>query len=102
MAGKMFAGTMEEMDLVERHIMMLKATRENEPVGIIRLSELLNIPRHKVRYSLRLLEQDGLIKATPGGAMVTDRYDAFMAELSAQLDEVVERVDRLRQQIPEK
>lgn len=100
MPGKMFAGTMDEMDLIERHILMLKATKENEPVGIIRLSELLNIPRHKVRYSLRLLERDGLIKATPEGAMVTDRYDEFMAELSDRLDELDARVERIRGQIP--
>lgn len=102
MAGKMFAGTMEEMDLVERHILMLKATRENEPVGIIRLSEILNIPRHKVRYSLRLLEQDGLIRATPEGAVVTDRYNEFMNDLSTQLDSVVVRINRLREQVPRK
>ncbi|MDD2626163.1 MAG: hypothetical protein PHI87_01265 [Candidatus Methanomethylophilus sp.] len=102
MAGKMFAGTMEEMDLVERHILMLKATRENEPVGIIRLSEILNIPRHKVRYSLRLLEQDGLIRATPEGAVVTDRYNEFMNDLSTQLDSVVVRINRLREQVSRK
>jgi len=102
MAGKMFAGTMEEMDLVERHILMLKATRENETVGIIRLSEILNIPRHKVRYSLRLLEQDGLIRATPEGAVVTDRYNEFMNDLSTQLDSVVVRINRLREQVSRK
>ena len=46
----------DELELLERHIMMLKATKENQPIGIIRLSEILNIPKHKVRYSLRLLE----------------------------------------------
>ena len=43
MSGEMFSGTIGEMDLVERHILMLKATKENQPVGIIRLSELLGI-----------------------------------------------------------
>jgi len=100
MPGKMFAGTMDEMDLIERHILMLKATKDNQPVGIIRLSELLNIPRHKVRYSLRLLERDGLIKATPEGATVTDRYEEFMTELSDRLDELDARVELIRRQIP--
>src|SRR5216117_4552215 len=39
---------------------MHKAIMENQPIGIIRLSELLNFPQHKVRYSLRILEQEGL------------------------------------------
>src|SRR5207237_1039593 len=47
---------------------MLKAIMENQPIGIIRLSELLNFPQHKVRYSLRLLEQAGLITSSPEGA----------------------------------
>ena len=39
----------DELELLERHILMLKITKENQPVGIIRLSEILDIPKHKVR-----------------------------------------------------
>jgi len=39
-----------EIDLLQRHVQMLKAIMENEPIGIIRLSELLDFPQHKVRY----------------------------------------------------
>src|SRR5438046_127406 len=41
---------------------MLKAIMENQPIGIIRLSELLNFPQHNVRYSHRILAQEALIK----------------------------------------
>ena len=44
---EIFSGTMAEMDLIERHILMLKVTKENQPVGIIRLSELTGLPKHK-------------------------------------------------------
>ncbi len=101
MTGEMFSGTFEEMDLIERHILMLKATKENQPVGIIRLSELLGIPKHKVRYSLRLLERDGLITATQEGAVVTDRYDEFMEKLSARLDDIVDRINEIRDEVTE-
>lgn len=36
-----------EVKLLERHVAMLKAIIENQPIGIIRLSELLNVPQHK-------------------------------------------------------
>ncbi len=101
MTGEMFSGTFEEMDLIERHILMLKATKENQPVGIIRLSELLGIPKHKVRYSLRLLERDGLITATQEGAVVTEKYDEFMEKLSARLDDIVDRINEIRDEVTE-
>ncbi len=99
-AGKVFDKTTEEMDLLERHLVMLKATKENQPVGIIRLSEILGMPKHKVRYSLRLLEQDGLIVATPDGAVVTERYAEFMQELSEHLGVLESRISDIRSEIP--
>ncbi|MCQ2085036.1 MAG: hypothetical protein MJZ21_02670 [archaeon] len=99
MSGEMFSGTLEEMALIERHILMLKATKENQPVGIIKLSELLDIPKHKVRYSLRLLERDGLIVATQDGAIVTEKYEQFMNELSEKLDQIINRVNEIRDEV---
>ena len=96
MSDELFSGTMAEMDLVERHILMLKATQENQPVGIIRLSEITGIPRHKVRYSLRLLERNRLILATQEGAVVTERYGDFMREVSDRLDSIQARADEIR------
>ena len=86
----------EDMDLLERHISILKTVRENQPVGLIRLSEMTGIPKHRVRYSLKLLEQQGIILATPEGAMVSDRYDAFMSEISAYIDGLASRIEGLR------
>lgn len=99
MTDELFSGTMSEMDLVERHIMLLKATKKYQPVGIIRLSDITGIPKHKVRYSLRLLERDGLIEATPDGATVTDRYDEFMNEVSERLDGIQSRAEEIRSQL---
>jgi predicted transcriptional regulator len=98
--AKMLAKTMEEIDLMERHLEMLKVTMKYQPVGIIRLSEILDMPKHKVRYSLRLLEQNGLIVATTEGAMVTDKYDQFMIELSTYLDRLEKRISEVRAEIP--
>ena len=85
-----------ELELIERHVMMLKATKENQPIGIIRLSEILGIPKHKVRYSLRLLENEGLISPSTEGARVTERYDEFMADVERSLNDLEERIEHLR------
>ncbi|MBQ8179426.1 MAG: hypothetical protein IJ026_03140 [Candidatus Methanomethylophilaceae archaeon] len=71
----------EEFELLERHIMILKTVRDNQPVGLIRLSEMTGIAKHKIRYSLKLLEGEGIIRATPEGAVVTDKYGDFMESI---------------------
>ena len=90
----------DELELLERHILMLKITKENQPVGIIRLSEILDIPKHKVRYSLRLLEKEGLISPSTEGARVTERYDEYMKDVESKLDDIVEMVERLKKELP--
>ncbi|MFA5452181.1 MAG: hypothetical protein WC248_01220 [Candidatus Methanomethylophilaceae archaeon] len=89
-----------ELELMERHIKMLKVTKDYQPIGIIRLSEILDIPKHKVRYSLRLLEQEGLISPSTEGARVTDRYDDYMQEVSEQLDKLISMIERLKKEVP--
>src|SRR5436853_46460 len=85
-----------EVKLLQRHVAMLKAIMENQPIGIIRLSELLNFPQHKVRYSLRILEQEGLIKPSPEGAVTTDKLEEFLDYLKGVLDSMSSTVQELR------
>ncbi len=89
----------EEQELLRRHIRILKVVMDNEPVGIIKLSELTDYPQHKVRYSLRVLEQEGLIEPTPMGAKATERVEAFIPELSNLLDQMQKTVEELRASI---
>ena len=85
-----------EVDLLCRHVQMLQAIMEHEPIGIIRLSEQLNIPQHKVRYSLRILEQEGLIQPSPDGAIITDKVQVFLDHLKEILDSLSQTVKELR------
>jgi predicted transcriptional regulator len=85
-----------EVRLLQRHVAMLKAIMENQPIGIIRLSELLSFPQHKVRYSLRILEQEGLIKPSPEGAVTTDKLEEFLDYLKGVLDSMSTTVVELR------
>ena len=95
------SGAYKEIELIERHIRMLYATKMNQPVGIIRLSEILDLPRHKVRYSLRILEKDGVIVATPEGAVVSDRYDSFMRETNEYLAHLINRIGEVKNLVPD-
>ncbi|NLI74640.1 MAG: hypothetical protein GX369_07755 [Euryarchaeota archaeon] len=88
-----------EIELLQRHVHMLKAIRENEPIGIIRLSELLNHPQHKVRYSMRILEQEGLIQPSPEGAVTTEEAKAFMEQIREVLDYIERTVMKLRKEL---
>ena len=88
-----------EMYLLQRHITMLKTIIENEPIGIIRLSEQLNYPQHKVRYSLRILEQEGLIEPSLEGAVTTDELNKFLSRLSKILEGIVKSVKDIEKSI---
>jgi predicted transcriptional regulator len=96
MKDKIIEKMAAELELIERHVMMLKATKENQPIGIIRLTKILGMPTHKVRYSLRLLEKEGLILPSKEGAMVTDGYDDFMDSVETSLEELGRRIEALR------
>ncbi|HEY3420248.1 MAG TPA: hypothetical protein VGK23_06810 [Methanomassiliicoccales archaeon] len=85
-----------EIELLERHVKMLNAIMAHEPIGIIRLSELLDIPQHKVRYSLRILEQEGLINPSPEGAVTTEKLQTFFEDLKDILQHMDETVNALR------
>jgi len=95
--ASIFNSVLEEIELIGRHIDMLKVTKEMQPIGIIRLSEVLGMPKHKVRYSLRILEKEGLIIATSEGAMVSDKYERFMNEVAEQLEELIRNIKKIDQ-----
>ena len=88
-----------EIELLQRHVQMLKAIMDNEPIGIIRLSEMLQHPQHKVRYSLRILEQENLIEPSPDGAVTTERIQDFLDHLKDTLDTMSNTVNELRESI---
>ncbi len=84
-----------ELNVLKRHVKVLKSLRENQPIGIIKLSEETDYPQHMVRYSLRILEQDGLIEPSPQGAVTTDEVDKTEAQLKDSLKKISNIVDEL-------
>jgi len=85
-----------ELDMLERHLLILKQVVENEPIGILKLAEETNIPSHKVRYSLRVLEQEGLIKASAPGAVTTEQTVLFLEELEGMIEDLSRRSEELK------
>lgn len=88
-----------EFDILKRHIHVLKTLQESQPMGIIKLSELTNYPQHMVRYSLRILEQDGLIEPSPKGAVTTDAVFETMGcikktltNIAATTEEIIKKI----------
>ena len=77
----------KEIDLLSRHIDVLKTVKDHGPIGIIRLSQMTGQPQHMIRYSLRTLEKDGLIIPSRNGAVVTDRVHETLGTLESTLND---------------
>ena len=85
-----------ELDILKRHIYVLKTLQDKQPMGIIKLSELTDYPQHMVRYSLRILEQDGLIEPSPQGAVTTEKVSKTMDLLKNTLNNISKTAEELK------
>jgi predicted transcriptional regulator len=86
----------DEIELVCRHLEVARAVADHEPIGIMKLSELLDLPAHRIRYSLHVLEQLGYIRASPDGAVVTARTVELFSHLNDDLDELVRLLEGMK------
>jgi predicted transcriptional regulator len=86
-----------ELEMLKRHLLILKYVVENEPIGILKLAEETGIPSHKVRYSLRVLEQEGLIAASAPGAVTTERTESFLRDLDISIDRLQDMARGLKE-----
>lgn len=83
----------KEVDMLSRHLEVLRLVVEYEPIGIVRLSNETGYPHSKVRYSLRVLEEEGLVEPSSQGAITTGRTAAFLDDLDDQLDGFADRLE---------
>ncbi|ELZ91436.1 hypothetical protein C440_14019 [Haloferax mucosum ATCC BAA-1512] len=86
----------KEVDMLERHLQVLKMVIESEPIGIVKMSNETGYPHHKVRYSLRVLEEENLIEPSSQGAITTERTQEFVDELDDKLDEIVGKLESMK------
>jgi len=78
--------------MLERHLRVLRVVIREEPIGIVQLADGLSIPDHKVRYSLRVLEEEGLIEPTDRGATTTEDLQGYVDRSNGRIDDLRERV----------
>jgi predicted transcriptional regulator len=89
----------KELDLLCRHLDVLKNVQDHGPIGIIKLSQMTGQPQHMIRYSLRTLEKDGLITPSRQGAVITDRIHEMLGTLESTLDEFSTTVQDLKKKL---
>lgn len=85
-----------ELDMLERHLLILKHVIREEPIGIMKLAETTGLPKHKVRYSLRVLEHEGLIGPSIHGAVTTEKTRQFVQTLGGRIDALGEKVEEIK------
>jgi predicted transcriptional regulator len=99
--GQLVGRIESELELLGRNVDILERLSGHPPIGIIRLSEALHLPIHKVRYSLHLLEREGVIQPSSDGAVVTDRAREFWESLDRSLDKMSELIRHLKERAEE-
>jgi len=87
----------KEIDMLERHLTVLRMVNENEPIGIVKMSNETGYPHHKIRYSLRVLEEEELIKPSSQGAISTEDTQNFLEELDEKLDVMSDRLKGMKE-----
>jgi len=78
--------------MLDRHLRVLRLVIRNEPIGIVQMANELSIPDHKVRYSLRVLEEEGLVEPTDQGATTTEDLDGYVDRANDRIDDLQERI----------
>lgn len=91
----MFQNLLDEIELLQRHFLVLHYVREFEPIGIVKLSKKTGYSKYQVRNSLSSLEENDVIEPTQNGAVTTDKTGAFITAQAEQLTTLLDRVDSL-------
>jgi len=85
-----------ELELLKRHIIILKKVMDCGPIGIMKLSLETGIPDHLVRYSLRILEQQGLIAPSTQGAVASKSAKEAYSDLRMEIEKIGETLEDVK------
>ncbi|MEF8853129.1 MAG: winged helix-turn-helix transcriptional regulator [Haloarculaceae archaeon] len=85
-----------QVEKEERDQQVLRVVIERGPIGINRIAQETDIPEHKVRYSLRMLENDELIEPTPDGAVPAENIGERLAGINDGIDDIVDRLEAMK------
>jgi Uncharacterized protein conserved in archaea len=84
----MIGSVENEANMTKRHLKILKIVINSEPIGIVTIANNTSYPHHKVRYSLRILEEENLIEPSSQGATTTGETDEFIEKLNTKIDQI--------------
>jgi predicted transcriptional regulator len=87
-----------EIELVGRHLAVVRVVAQHQPIGIMKVADILDLPYHRVRYSLRVLEQLGYIRASPAGAVATPRAHEVLLNLDNEIDGIIGELQSMKNQ----
>jgi predicted transcriptional regulator len=90
----------ESLDTVRRHLSIVQTLLKEQPAGIIKISKLTGLAEHKIRYSLRILEKDGIIIPSKEGAMLSPDFiedkNGIVEESAKIMQKCIELNDEIR------
>ena len=89
-----------EAELLGRHLSVMRVVAKSGPIGIMKLTEELSQPQHRIRYSLRVLDKMQYIKATPDGAVATPKSYDMLKNFDTELDGLIRQLSTLHQEDP--
>lgn len=91
----MFERVQKEAEILDRHVTIFKLISDKEPVGIVHLMNRSNYPLPKIRYSLQLLEEQGLIAETTKGYATEEDIEYVVRSEIERLESIKHRLDYL-------
>ncbi len=89
-----------DVETLNRHIAVIKVLLREQPIGIIKLSQETGIPEHKIRYSLRILEQENIISPSREGAILTPEFienkERIITDAKKMMDDIQKIYDDVK------
>ncbi len=92
----MFARVENECRILTRHLAVLETIASNEPIGLVTLANRTRYPLSKVRYSVRVLEADGLVTANSCGIETTTAAAEWFSKHDTQIDAICDQLSNFR------
>ncbi|MCY0852415.1 MAG: transcriptional regulator [Thermoplasma acidophilum] len=94
-----FREIINDMETLKRHISVIDVLLKEQPIGIIKLSQETGIPEHKIRYSLRILEQENIISPSREGAILTPDFIEHKDQIISDAEKTVEEANAILDQV---
>ncbi len=97
--NNLFKELREDIETTRRHLMIIESLMKEQPAGIIKIAQTTGLPEHKIRYSLRILERDGIIIPSREGAIITPEFLDQKQHILLELREILQDITALEDRV---